>query len=272
MSIRRLNHSLTFLLSIFICSCVNPILYSFLSENFRKAFHKVIACNLVGIYGVAGQSSVMQQTGMTSCAQSGAFAPLRTASQMKRNPKQLNDLNNNANDLSPDQQLEINRNLKSVNFNIVADGGLFPHRTDSYKLTASTSVNKLDEESNPVTSGDADAATLNKQIKPILSSKGRFKAQCLDEDAGFENAMELHPTDDQLANSNPPDQMPTMIPMFEFNKNVPSIDDSTSKESAITNDTMNKATPNSASSSPGAAMDVAKNTMTKMSGSNGVFL
>lgn len=255
---------------IFSNSCVNPILYSALSENFRKAFHKVIACNLVGIYGVAGQSSVMQQTGMTSCAQSGAFAPIRTASQMKRNPKQLNDLNNNANDLSPDQQLEINRNLKSVNFNIVADGGLFPHRTDSYKLnTASAGVNKPDEESNPVT-GDADAATLNKQIKPILSSKGRFKAKCLDEEAGFENAMELHPTGDQLANSNPPDQLPTMIPMFEFNKNVPSVDDSTSKESTINNDTMNKPTPNG--SSP-AAIDVAKDTMTKMtSGSNGVFL
>ncbi|KAG1668491.1 Allatostatin-A receptor [Nymphon striatum] len=26
-------------------SCVNPILYAFLSENFRKSFHKVIACN-----------------------------------------------------------------------------------------------------------------------------------------------------------------------------------------------------------------------------------
>lgn len=26
-------------------SCVNPILYAFLSENFRKSFHKVISCN-----------------------------------------------------------------------------------------------------------------------------------------------------------------------------------------------------------------------------------
>lgn len=25
-------------------SCLNPILYAFLSENFRKAFHKVIVC------------------------------------------------------------------------------------------------------------------------------------------------------------------------------------------------------------------------------------
>ena len=243
-------------------SCVNPILYSFLSENFRKAFHKVIACNLVGIYGVT-QSSVMQQTGLTSCAQSTAFAPLRTNSQMKRSPKPLNDLNNNANDLSPDQQLEINRNLKSVNFNIVADGGLFPHRTDSYKLTTSSSVNRVDEESN-LTSGDTDAATLNKQIKPILSSKGRFKANCLADDAtgGLENAMELHPTGEPT-NSSPLD----LIPMFEFNKNVPSVDDSTSKESAIANDTMNKPT-SGASSSPSAAMT----TMTTMTGANGVFL
>lgn len=202
----------------------------------------------------------MQQTGMTSCAQSGAFAPLRTNSQMKRNPKQVNDLNNNANDLSPDQQLEINRNLKSVNFNIVADGGLFPHRSDSYKLTTSSSVNRLDDESNP---NDGDAATLNKQIKPILSSKGRFQAKCLDEepDGEFENAMELHPTGEPT-NSNPPD----LIPMFEFNKNVPSsVDDSNSKESPITNETMNKPSSSSAASSPGAALT----TMTSMTGSNG---
>lgn len=201
---------------------------------------------------------------MTSCAQSGAFAPLRTNSQMKRNPKQLNDLNNNANDLSPDQQLEINRNLKSVNFNIVADGGLFPHRTDSIKVATSSSVNRLDEESNP-NSGEPDAATLSKQIKPILSSKGRFKAKCLDEepDGAFECAMELHPTVEPT-NSNSPD----LIPMFEFNKNVPSVDESNdSKESAITNDTMNKPT-NIAASSPGTALT----TMTTMTGSSGVFL
>ncbi|GFU49609.1 allatostatin-A receptor [Nephila pilipes] len=41
----RLVGQITAHILAYMNSCVNPILYAFLSDNFRKAFHKVIACH-----------------------------------------------------------------------------------------------------------------------------------------------------------------------------------------------------------------------------------
>lgn len=197
------------------------------------------------------------QTGQTSCAQSGAFNFTRINSQLKRSTQAkqtLNDLNNNAKDLIPDQE-ELNRNLKSVNFSIIADGGLFPHRTDSYKA-----LNKTIDEENKLKSGCDVTNSLNKPIKPILS-KGRFKkAKCLDDDEKYEEndeefnkTIELHPMNSEPINC---------IPMYELTnkQSVPSVDEST-----LNNDTMNKQPVNSSTT---------MNTMTTLSNaeSNGVFL
>lgn len=43
-------------------SCVNPILYAFLSENFRKEFRKAILCHLIG-FPLSAPSAGGGQTG-----------------------------------------------------------------------------------------------------------------------------------------------------------------------------------------------------------------
>ena len=257
---------------IYVHTQVNPILYAFLSENFRKAFHKIIACNLRGIYG-ANQSSYMQQTGQTSVVHSNYLAPVQTNSQLKRidipnKPPRPNDLNNNVNNDANDtpDMAESNRCLKSVNFSIIADGGLFPgNKQQDYLNRHSPSPTTDDQRSGDTT------ATLNKPInaKPILSSKGRFK--CLDDEIvdEFVHTMELHSTNDESEND--------FIPMYELNKKtVPSVlNDSSAHEPTTTNETMNRTNGNiNNSTTTTTASTAGLTTVTTMSnvGSNGVFL
>lgn len=249
-------------------------------ENFRKAFHKVIACNLVGIYGV-NQASMMQ-TGQTSMPQQSAYlTPMRTNSKRNLNRQLTTDLDNNNNNNNNDEKelpdiLEsANRNLKSVNFSIVADGGLFPKNSQ-------TDLNELSKCARSPTIESGETTTLinrnDKQIRPILNqSKNRFKssAKCLEEEDDLENdaelnesKMELHPTED-------------FIPMYEY-KSVPSTNFNSNTDSIAvkesTNDTMNKSVnsvnncTNCSNNSNSNNNSTTTMTMLNNAKTNGVFL